>query len=511
MKDKLDLFINGSWVESKSTEKIEVINPANEELIGHITAGTKDDINNAVQAACNAFKTYQYTSKDERIELLNNIVAEYENRYDDFVQTITEEMGAPIWLSEKAQASTGIKNIYETLDALKDYQFEKPEGEYTLIKEPIGVIGMITPWNWPMNQITTKVSAALAAGCTMVLKPSEISPYCAMLLAEVFDKAGVPNGVFNVVNGYGPTVGAALSEHPDVAMMSFTGSTRAGIAVAQASAVSVKRVHQELGGKSSNIILDDVADLEKSVKGGAGHCFLNSGQSCNAPTKMLVSAKNYDKAVEVAVQTANSTTVGDPQGEFRIGPIANKVQYEKILRMIEIGIEEGASLVAGGIEKPEGYEKGYYVKPTVFANVTNDMTIAKEEIFGPVLSIIKYDNEDEAIEIANDTEYGLAGYVQGEPEHAKEVARKIRAGQVIINGGARGTGAPFGGYKSSGNGREHGFLAASCRAKPPANHWAMGEIVMDIQPRRSWTKADQCLVASFEASMYHSGCRCMCN
>ena len=457
MKDKLDLFINGSWVESKSTEKIEVINPANEELIGHITAGTKDDINNAVQAACNAFKTYQYTSKDERIELLNNIVAEYENRYDDFVQTITEEMGAPIWLSEKAQASTGIKNIYETLDALKDYQFEKPEGEYTLIKEPIGVIGMITPWNWPMNQITTKVSAALAAGCTMVLKPSEISPYCAMLLAEVFDKAGVPNGVFNVVNGYGPTVGAALSEHPDVAMMSFTGSTRAGIAVAQASAVSVKRVHQELGGKSSNIILDDVADLEKSVKGGAGHCFLNSGQSCNAPTKMLVSAKNYDKAVEVAVQTANSTTVGDPQGEFRIGPIANKVQYEKILRMIEIGIEEGASLVAGGIEKPEGYEKGYYVKPTVFANVTNDMTIAKEEIFGPVLSIIKYDNEDEAIEIANDTEYGLAGYVQGEPEHAKEVARKIRAGQVIINGGARGTGAPFGGYKSSGNGREHGL------------------------------------------------------
>ena len=457
MKDKLNLYINGSWVESESTEKIEVINPANEELIGHVTAGTKDDINNAVQAACEAFKTYQYTSKDERIELLNNIVAEYENRYDDFVQTISEEMGAPIWLSEKAQASTGIKNIYETLDALKDYQFEKPEGDYTLIKEPIGVIGMITPWNWPMNQITTKVSAALAAGCTMVLKPSEISPYCAMLLAEVFDKAGVPNGVFNVVNGYGPTVGAALSEHPDVAMMSFTGSTRAGIAVAQASAVSVKRVHQELGGKSSNIILDDVADLEKSVKGGAGHCFLNSGQSCNAPTKMLVSAKNYDKAVEVAVQTANSTTVGDPQGEFRIGPIANKVQYEKILRMIEIGIEEGASLVAGGIEKPEGYEKGYYVKPTVFADVTNDMTIAKEEIFGPVLSIIKYENEEEAIEIANDTEYGLAGYVQGEPEHAKEVARKIRAGQVIINGGARGTGAPFGGYKSSGNGREHGL------------------------------------------------------
>ncbi|MGB1459904.1 MAG: aldehyde dehydrogenase family protein [Gammaproteobacteria bacterium] len=457
MKDKLDFYINGSWVESESTEKIEVINPANEELIGHITAGTKGDINSAVKAAFEAFKTYQYTTKEERIELLNNIIAEYENRYDDFVQTISEEMGAPIWLSEKAQASTGIKNLHETLDALKEYQFEKPEGDYTLIKEPIGVIGMITPWNWPMNQITTKVSAALAAGCTMVLKPSEISPYCAMLLAEVFDKAGVPAGVFNVVNGYGPTVGAALSEHPDVAMMSFTGSTRAGIAVAQASAVSVKRVHQELGGKSSNIILDDVADLEKSVRGGAGHCFLNSGQSCNAPTKMLVSSNNYEKAVEIAAETANSTTVGDPRGEFRIGPIANKVQYEKILRMIEIGIEEGATLVAGGIEKPEGYEKGFYVKPTVFADVTNDMTIAKEEIFGPVLSIIKYETEEEAINIANDTEYGLAGYVQGEPSHAQEVARKIRAGQVIINGGARGTGAPFGGYKSSGNGREHGL------------------------------------------------------
>jgi aldehyde dehydrogenase (NAD+) len=457
MKDKFQFYINGSWVNSESNEKIEVINPANEEIIGHVIAGTKEDIDKAVAAAFQAFSSFQYTSKEERIELLNNIISEYENRYDDFVQAITEEMGAPLWLSEKAQASTGIKNIHETLDALKDYQFEKPEGDYTLIKEPIGVIGMITPWNWPMNQITTKVSAALAAGCTMVLKPSEISPYCAMLLAEVFDKAGVPDGVFNVVNGYGPTVGAALSEHADVAMMSFTGSTRAGIAVAQASAVSVKRVHQELGGKSSNIILDDVADIEKSVKGGAGHCFLNSGQSCNAPTKMLVSAQNYDKAVEVAVQTANNTTVGDPQGEYRIGPIANKAQYEKILRMIEIGIEEGARLVAGGIEKPEGYEKGYYVKPTVFADVTNDMTIAKEEIFGPVLSIIKYDNEDEAIKIANDTEYGLAGYVQGEPEHAKEVARKIRAGQVIINGGARGTGAPFGGYKSSGNGREHGL------------------------------------------------------
>jgi aldehyde dehydrogenase (NAD+) len=457
MKDKLKFYINGQWVESESNEKIEVINPANETIVGHVTAGTKEDIDSAVKAAANAFKTYQFSSKDERIELLNNVIAEYENRYQDFVDTITEEMGAPLWLSSKAQASTGIKNLNETLDALKEYEFEKEEGDYILMKEPIGVVGMITPWNWPMNQITTKVSAALAAGCTMVLKPSEISPYCAMLLAEVFDTAGVPAGIFNVVNGYGPTVGAALSEHKDVDMMSFTGSTRAGIAVAQASATTVKRVHQELGGKSSNIILDDVADLERSVKGGAGHCFLNSGQSCNAPTKMLVSSTNYDKAVEIAGATAESTTVGDPHGEFRMGPIANKAQYEKVLRMIEIGIEEGATLVAGGTERPDGYDSGYYVKPTVFANVTSDMTIAKEEIFGPVLSIIKYETEEEAIQIANDTEYGLAGYIQGEPSHAHEVAKKIRAGQIIINGGARGTGAPFGGYKASGNGREHGL------------------------------------------------------
>ena len=456
MKDKLNFYIDGQWVEPKSNETIEVINPANENIIGHVAAGTKEDIDMAVKAASRAFESFQYSSKEDRIEMLNNVISEYENRYQDFVDTITEEMGAPLWLSSRAQASTGIKNLNETLDAIKEYQFEKKEGDYILIKEPIGVVGMITPWNWPMNQITTKVSAALAAGCTMVLKPSEISPYCGMLLAEVFDKAGIPNGVFNLVNGYGPVVGAALSEHKDVAMMSFTGSTRAGIAVAQASATSVKRVHQELGGKSSNIILDDVADLEKSVKGGAGHCFLNSGQSCNAPTKMLVSSKNYDKAVEVAVTTAKNTSVGDPHGEFRIGPIANKTQYEKILRLIELGIEEGATLVAGGIDMPVGCDKGYYVQPTVFANVTMDMTIANEEIFGPVLCMIKYETEEEAIKIANDTEYGLAGYIQGEASHAHEVAKKIRAGQIIINGGAKGTGAPFGGYKSSGNGREHG-------------------------------------------------------
>ena len=456
MKDKLDFYINGKWVSSESGEMIEVINPANEEVIGHITAGTKKDIDAAVEAASEAFKTFGFSSKEERIQILKNVIAEYENRYQDFVDTISEEMGAPMWLSNAAQAATGLKNFKETLEALEGYEFERQEGDYMVRKEPIGIVGMITPWNWPMNQITTKVSCAIAAGCTMVLKPSEISPYCGMLLAEVFDAADVPPGIFNVVNGYGPTVGAALSDHPKVDMMSFTGSTRAGIAVAQASAVTVKRVQQELGGKSSNIILDDVADLEKSVKGGAGHCFLNSGQSCNAPTKMLVSAKNYDKAVEVAAATANATTVGDPLGEFRMGPIANKAQYEKVLRLIEIGIEEGATLVAGGADKPEGCEKGYFVKPTVFADVTSNMTIAKEEIFGPVLSIMKYETEEEAIEIANDTEYGLAGYIQGELGHAQEVAKKIRAGQITINGGARGSAAPFGGYKASGNGREHG-------------------------------------------------------
>ena len=456
MSNDLNFYINGEWVQSDSNELIDVINPANEEVIGQVTAGNKDDIDMAVNAASDAFKTFSKTTQAEKIDLLTNIIKEYENRYKDFVEVITKEMGAPNWLSERAQANTGLINFKETLEALEEYEFEKKEGGYTLRREPIGVIGMITPWNWPMNQITTKVSAAIAAGCTMVLKPSEISPYCSMLLAEVMHDAGVPKGVFNLVNGYGPIVGAALSEHEKVDMMSFTGSTRAGIAVAQASAVTVKRVQQELGGKSANIILDDVADLEKSVKGGAGHCFLNSGQSCNAPTRMLVSSKNYDKAVEVAAATANSTTVGDPNGEFRIGPISNKTQYEKVIKMIEIGISEGARLVAGGIERPDGYDKGYYVKPTVFADVTNDMTIAKEEIFGPVLCIMKYETEDEAIDIANDSEYGLAGYVQGELSHAIDVGNKIRAGQITINGGARGNAAPFGGYKASGNGREHG-------------------------------------------------------
>ena len=456
MNNELKFYINGSWVEPVSIEQIEVLNPATEEILGRITAGTKEDVDEAVKAATHVFEVYSDFSKDQKIAIFESIIKEYEARLPEMAEIISDEMGAPMWLSNVAQAASGLGHFKTTLNYLKSFEFEKDDDGFTLRKEPIGVVGMITPWNWPINQVSTKVASALAAGCTMVLKPSEISPYCSMLLAEVMHDAGVPKGVFNLVNGYGPVVGAALSEHEKVDMMSFTGSTRAGIAVAQASATTVKRVQQELGGKSANIILDDVADLEKSVKGGAGHCFLNSGQSCNAPTRMLVSSKNYDKAVEVAVATANSTTVGDPNGEFRLGPISNKAQYEKIIKLIEIGIEEGARLVAGGVEKPEGCEKGYYVKPTVFADVTNDMTIAKEEIFGPVLCMMKYGTEEEAIQIANDTEYGLAGYVQGELTHAIEVGNQIRAGQITINGGARGNAAPFGGYKSSGNGREHG-------------------------------------------------------
>ena len=343
-------------------------------------------------------------------------------------EVISDEMGAPMWLSNVAQAASGLGHFKTTLNYLKSFEFETDDDGFTLRKEPIGVVGMITPWNWPINQVSTKVASALAAGCTMVLKPSEISPFCAMLLAEILDSSSLPKGVFNLVNGYGPIVGAALSEHRSIDMMSFTGSTRAGIAVAQASAKNVKRVSQELGGKSANIILDD-ANIEKAVAAGVSHCFLNSGQSCNAPTRMLISEKNYDLAVSVAKEVAEKTTVGDPKDEnTRIGPISNKTQYEKILRLIQIGIDEGALLVTGGVERPENLDKGYYVKPTVFANVTNDMTIAKEEIFGPVICLIKYSSEEEAIEIANDTEYGLAGYVQGEISHATEVARQIRAG-----------------------------------------------------------------------------------
>ena len=458
MNNELKFYINGSWVEPVSIEQIEVLNPATEEILGRITAGTKEDVDEAVKAATHVFEVYSDFSKDQKIAIFESIIKEYEARLPEMAEIISDEMGAPMWLSNVAQASSGLGHFKTTLNYLKSFEFEKDDDGFTLRKEPIGVVGMITPWNWPINQVSTKVASALAAGCTMVLKPSEISPFCAMLLAEILDASSLPKGVFNLVNGYGPIVGAAMSEHKSIDMMSFTGSTRAGIAVAQASAKNVKRVSQELGGKSANIILDD-ANIEKAVAAGVSHCFLNSGQSCNAPTRMLVSEKNYDLAVSVAKEVAEKTIVGDPKDEnTRIGPISNKTQYEKILRLIQIGIDEGALLVTGGVERPENLDKGYYVKPTVFANVTNDMTIAKEEIFGPVICLIKYSSEEEAIEIANDTEYGLAGYVQGEISHATEVARQIRAGQITINGGNRENAAPFGGYKMSGNGREHGKI-----------------------------------------------------
>ena len=458
MNNELKFYINGSWVEPVSIEQIEVLNPATEEILGRITAGTKEDVDEAVKAATHVFEVYSDFSKDQKIAIFESIIKEYEARLPEMAEIISDEMGAPMWLSNVAQAASGLGHFKTTLNYLKSFEFEKDDDGFTLRKEPIGVVGMITPWNWPINQVSTKVASALAAGCTMVLKPSEISPFCAILLAELLDASSLPKGVFNLVNGYGPIVGAALSEHKSIDMMSFTGSTRAGIAVAQASAKNVKRVSQELGGKSANIILDD-ANVEKAVAAGVSHCFLNSGQSCNAPTRMLVSEANYDLAVSVAKEVAEKTIVGDPKDEnTRIGPISNKTQYEKILRLIQIGIDEGASLITGGVERPDGLEKGYYVKPTVFADVTNDMTIAKEEIFGPVICLIKYSSEEEAIKIANDTEYGLAGYVQGEISHATEVARQIRAGQITINGGNRENAAPFGGYKMSGNGREHGRI-----------------------------------------------------
>jgi aldehyde dehydrogenase (NAD+) len=458
MADHLKFYINGQWVDPSGSETIEVINPSDESVIGSIAAGTKEDIDLAVGAAKEAFKTFGFSSKEERIELIENIISEYEKRSEELAKTISEEMGAPLWLSNVAQVTSGLSHFKDTLEVLKTFKFEGVENNYLVRKEPIGVIGMITPWNWPMNQMCTKVASAIASGCTMVLKPSEITPFCGIIFTEILDAAKVPAGVFNLVNGMGPIVGAALSEHKDIDMMHFTGSTRAGVAVAIASAPTVKRVAQELGGKSANIILDD-ADIEKAASAGANHCFMNTGQSCNAPTRMLVSSKNYEKAVEAAADVANSTVVGSPEDEnVKIGPISNKAQYEKVQRLIQIGIDEGARLVAGGLGRPEGISEGYFVKPTVFADVTNDMTIAREEIFGPVLSILKYESEDQAIEIANDTEYGLAGYVQsGDEDHAKQVARKIRAGQISINGGARGPSAPFGGFKTSGNGREHGM------------------------------------------------------
>ncbi len=461
MKECLQFYIDGRWVDPVQAQTLDVINPASEEPMGRIAMGSAADVDQAVAAAQAAFESFSQTSVEERTALFDKIIEVYQSRYDEMAEIISQEMGAPLSFSKAAQAATGLAHFKQAKRILKGYEFEENRGTTRVRKEPIGVCGFITPWNWPVNQIAVKVAPALAAGCTIVLKPSEVAPFNAMLLTEILDAAGLPAGVFNVVNGNGLTVGAAISGHPGIDMVSFTGSTRAGIQVAQAAAPSVKRVAQELGGKSANIVLDD-ADLKKAVSGGVFGCMGNSGQSCNAPTRMLVPKAKHDEAVEIARATADKIRVGDPFAEdTKIGPVVSDVQFDKIQGLIQQGIEEGAELVAGGPGRPEGFNKGYYVRPTIFANVRNDMTIAREEIFGPVLAILPYEDEEDAVRIANDTPYGLCGYVQsGDLDHANAVARRLRTGSVHVNGAGPDFGAPFGGYKQSGNGREwgdHGF------------------------------------------------------
>ncbi|MDE2357234.1 MAG: aldehyde dehydrogenase family protein [Alphaproteobacteria bacterium] len=456
MRDYLKFYIDGKWVDPVTPRTLDVINPATEEVCGRISNGSAADVDKAVAAAKAAFETFSRTSREERIDLLERIQAEYQKRFGDIAQAITEEMGAPASLSQRAQAPIGLGHIATGIAVLKAFKFEEDRGTTRLVREPIGVCGMITPWNWPINQIACKVVPALATGCTMVLKPSEEAPFSAYIWTEILHAAGVPAGVFNMVNGTGVDVGAAIASHPGIDMVSFTGSTRAGVEVAKAAAPTVKRVAQELGGKSPNIILED-ADLPSAITGGVKHVMNNSGQSCNAPTRMLVPAKKMDEVIVIAKAAAESTTVGDPNGNAQMGPVVNKTQWEKIQRLIKAGIDEGATLVTGGVGRPEGLDKGYYVKPTVFANVTNDMTIAKEEIFGPVVSILGYDSVDQAVQVGNDTEYGLAAYISGtDMNQIRAVASRLRAGQVSINGSGGDMMAPFGGYKMSGNGREWG-------------------------------------------------------
>lgn len=457
MRESLQFYINGQWVDPVQPKTLDVINPATEEAVGRISLGSAADVDKAVAAARAAFETYGRTSREERIALLERIIAVYQARIDEMAETISLEMGAPMWLAKAAQAPAALAHLMQALEILKSYEFVQNRGSTRILHEPIGVCGFITPWNWPVNQIACKVAPALAAGCTMVLKPTEIAPLNGILFAEILHEAGVPPGVFNLINGDGPTVGAAISSHPGIDMVSFTGSTRAGTQVAKAAADTVKRVAQELGGKSPNIILDD-ADLKRAVEGGVRSCFTNSGQSCNAPTRMLVPRSRHAEAVAIAKAAAEAVKVGDPRTDgTTIGPVVSETQFEKIQRLIQAGIKEGAELVTGGPGRPEGLQRGYYVRPTVFANVRNDMTVAREEIFGPVLCILPYENEEDAIRIANDTVYGLSGYVSsGDPERALRVASRLRAGNVHLNGAGPDFTAPFGGYKQSGNGREWG-------------------------------------------------------
>jgi len=452
-----NFYIDGKWVAPASVHDHTVSNPATEEPIATISLGSAADVDKAVAAAKRAFESYGETTVDQRLTFLRRIIEVYQAKSDQMADAISLEMGAPLALARKAQAAAGWAHLAEAAKVLERFKFEELKGTTLMRKEPIGVCGLITPWNWPMNQIACKVAPALATGCTMVLKPSELAPLSAYLFAQILDEAGLPPGVFNLVNGDGPTVGSAIASHPDVAMVSFTGSTRAGVAVAAAAAPTVKRVTQELGGKSANLILDD-ADLAKAVKECVQACFRNTGQSCNAPTRMLVPRSKMAEAAQAAKLEAEATKAGDPRrADTTIGPLVSQAQFDKVQRLIQLGIEEGATLVAGGGGRPDGINKGYFAKPTIFADVRNDMTIAREEIFGPVLCILPYEDEDDAVRIANDSPYGLSGFVtSSDVERARRVAKRIRAGNVHINNARVDFGGCFGGYKQSGNGREWG-------------------------------------------------------
>jgi aldehyde dehydrogenase (NAD+) len=457
MKDLRKFYIDGQWVDPVQGSDLNVENPASEEVIATISLGASADVNKAVAAAKRAFPEFSATSVEERISLMEKLLEIYMDRYDEMAWVISAEMGAPISFATESQADCGRGHINSAVEALKTFEFERQVGDTRIVKEAIGVCGFITPWNWPINQISCKVAPALATGCTMVLKPSEIAPLSGYLFTEMMDHAGIPAGVYNMINGDGPNVGSVIASHPDVDMVSFTGSTRAGILVAKAAADTVKRVTQELGGKSPNIIFDD-ADLETAVTSGVMHMMGNTGQSCNAPSRMLVQSSVYSEALKIAEQAASTVLVDQPSKEGEhLGPLSSRVQFDKVQHLIKEGIAEGAKLVAGGSGKPEGLETGYFVKPTVFADVNNEMTIAREEIFGPVLTMIPFDTEAQAIEIANDTPYGLAAYLStGSEERASRVAGQLRAGMISVNSASQDYTAPFGGYKQSGNGREWG-------------------------------------------------------
>jgi aldehyde dehydrogenase (NAD+) len=456
MSNHLKFYIDGAWVDPVTPATLDVINPANEEAYTKISVGTKADVDKAVAAAKQAFKTFSLVSHADRVALLKRILEIYNKRFEDVAQAVSDEMGAPIQFARDAQAWAGRAHMESTIKALEDYVFTEKRGSTMVVKEPIGVCALITPWNWPLNQIVCKVAPALAAGCTVVLKPSEIAPISGIVWSEIMDEAGVPKGVYNMVNGTGPDVGQVMAGHADVDMVSFTGSTRAGIIVAKTAAYTVKRVAQELGGKSANIILPD-ADFENAVIQGVQGCFGNTGQSCDAPTRMLVPKERHDEALGYAKKAAEAFKTGDPKAaDTDLGPVVSQLQYDKIQRLIQAGIDEGATLVTGGTGRPENLNRGYFIRPTVFGHVTPNMTIAREEIFGPVLSVISYEDEDEAVEIANDTVYGLAAYIQStDIDHARKVAARMRAGTVNLNYPDWDTFSSFGGYKQSGNGREY--------------------------------------------------------